>query len=167
MSTPALRPARPGDEHDILAMIRELAQFEHLSHLVENTPQQLADSLFGAAPAAEAWLACDADGQALGFALFFQTYSTFLGKPGLWLEDLYVRPAYRGRGIGEALLRQGACLALARGHGRYEWSVLDWNEGAQRFYRRMGATVMPDWRIVRTTGDALRTLADPAHRGQD
>ena len=96
------------------------------------------------------------DGEVVGFALFFTNFSTFLSKPGLYLEDLYVRPALRGRGIGEALLSRLAAIAVERGYGRFEWSVLDWNSNAIRFYEKMGATVLPDWRICRITGDALQ-----------
>lgn len=154
---PTLRPARETDVEAIVGLIRELAEFEKLTHLLEVTPERLRPQLFGARPAAEAMVA-ERGGEVIGFALWFTSFSTFLGKPGLWLEDLYVRPAHRGAGVGEAMLRALAALALQRGCGRFEWSVLDWNEHAIRFYRRMGATVMPDWRICRVTGEALREL---------
>jgi GNAT superfamily N-acetyltransferase len=141
----------------IVGLIRELAVFEQLEHLVVVTPEALAPQLFGPRPAAEA-LVGEVDGQVVAFALFFTNFSTFLGRPGLYLEDLYVQPAHRGRGLGKALLKQLGALALGRGCGRFEWSVLDWNENAIRFYEGMGATVMPDWRICRVTGDALAAL---------
>jgi hypothetical protein len=151
----ALRPAEPRDVPAIVGLIRELAEFERLTHLVEVTPQSLHPQLFGSRPAAEAVVA-ERDGAAIGFALFFTNFSTFLGKPGLYLEDLYVQPAERGRGVGRALLEHLAALANARGYGRFEWSVLDWNVDAIRFYERMGATLLPEWRICRVTGAALR-----------
>lgn len=153
-----LRPAVPGDEHALVALIRELAVFECLEHMVEVTPQTLAQHLFGARPVVEAVVAEEA-GQVVGFALFFTNFSTFLGKPGLYLEDLYVQPAWRGRGLGAVLLAHLGALAHARGCGRFEWSVLDWNENAIAFYERMGATVLPDWRICRVSGEALARFA--------
>jgi GNAT superfamily N-acetyltransferase len=157
MTSHTLRAARERDVESIVGLIRELAEFEQLTHLLEVTPATLAPQLFGARPAAEAMVA-ERGGEVVGFALWFTTFSTFLGKPGLWLEDLYVRPAHRGAGLGEAMLRALAALAVERGCGRFEWSVLDWNEHAIRFYRRMGATVMPEWRICRVTGAALEQL---------
>ena len=153
--SPTVRPARLEDVNAIVGLIRELAEFEKLSHLVEVTPQTLRPHLFGPKPVAEA-LVAEVGDEVVAFALFFTNFSTFLGRPGLYLEDLYVQPAQRGKGIGEALLKQLAKLAVQRGCGRFEWSVLDWNEGAIRFYEKMGATVMPEWRICRVTGDALR-----------
>jgi hypothetical protein len=152
-----LRPAAAADLPAIVGLIRELADFEQLSHLVVVTPETLHPHLFGPRPAAEAVVA-DVDGSVVAFALFFTNFSTFLGKPGLYLEDLYVQPAHRGSGLGRALLQHLAALAVQRGCGRFEWSVLDWNENAIRFYEGMGATVMPDWRICRVTGDALAAL---------
>jgi GNAT superfamily N-acetyltransferase len=107
-------------------------------------------------------VASEGAGQVVGFALFFTNFSTFLGQPGLYLEDLYVQPAHRGAGLGKALLKHLGALAVARGYGRFEWSVLDWNVNAIAFYEKMGATVMPDWRICRVTGDALQAFAKPA-----
>ena len=153
--SPTVRPARLEDVNAIVGLIRELAEFEKLSHLVEVTPQTFRPHLFGPKPVAEA-LVAEVGDEVVAFALFFTNFSTFLGRPGLYLEDLYVQPAQRGKGIGEALLKQLAKLAVQRGCGRFEWSVLDWNEGAIRFYEKMGATVMPEWRICRVTGDALR-----------
>ncbi|WP_399678775.1 GNAT family N-acetyltransferase [Xenophilus sp.] len=164
MTSPAftLRPATPQDVPAIVGMIRELAEFERLEHLMEATPERLAAQLFGERPAAEAMVAVAddvADGAAAGYALFFPTFSTFLARPGLWLEDLYVRPAWRSRGLGRALLARVAALAAERDCGRLEWSVLDWNRRAIALYEGMGATVMPDWRICRVTGERLAALA--------
>jgi GNAT superfamily N-acetyltransferase len=153
----ALRFAEPRDLSAIVGLIRALAEFERLTHLLQVTPETLAPHLFGARPVAEA-LVAERAGEVVGFALFFTNFSTFLGKPGLYLEDLIVTPAERGRGIGRALLERLARIAVERDYGRFEWSVLDWNESAIRFYERMGASVMPDWRICRVTGDALRRL---------
>jgi len=150
-----LRAAEPRDLPAIVGLIRELADFEQLSHLVETTEDKLHPHLFGPRPVAEAAVA-EADGAVVAFALFFTNFSTFLARPGLYLEDLYVRPAWRGRGIGRALLEHLGALAVERGCGRFEWSVLDWNENAIRLYEGIGATVMPDWRICRVAGDALQ-----------
>ncbi|NUZ05495.1 GNAT family N-acetyltransferase [Piscinibacter koreensis] len=155
----ALRAAAPRDLDAIVGLIGELAEYEHLTHLLQVTPERLAPHLFGERPVAEAWVAELDHGAVVAFALFFTNFSTFLAQPGLYLEDLFVQPAERGRGIGRALLTRLAQLAVERGCGRFEWSVLDWNEPAIRFYERMGATVMPDWRICRIAGDALRGYA--------
>ena len=152
--THTLRPAAPADVPAIVGLIRELAAFEKLEHLVVVTPETLLPQLFGPKPGAEAMVGV-VDGQVVAFALFFHNFSTFLGKPGLYLEDLYVQPAHRGTGLGRALLQALGALAVARDCGRFEWSVLDWNENAIRFYEAMGATVMPDWRICRIAGPAL------------
>jgi GNAT superfamily N-acetyltransferase len=162
MNAPAatLRPARPVDLPAIVGLIRELAVFEQLAHLVVVTPESLQPHLFGPRPAAEAVVG-EVAGEVVAFALFFTNFSTFLGRPGLYLEDLYVQPAHRGTGLGRALLRHLGALAVARGCGRFEWSVLDWNENAIRFYEGMGATVMPDWRICRLAGDSLAAFARP------
>lgn len=160
-----LRAAELRDVQPIVGLIRELAEFEELTHLLQVTPEKLRPHLFGEKPVAEA-LVADADvegrNEVVAFALFFTNFSTFLAQPGLYLEDLYVRPAQRGLGIGQALLRRLAVLAVERNCGRFEWSVLDWNENAIRFYEHQGAVVMPDWRICRVTGDALRTLGGAA-----
>jgi GNAT superfamily N-acetyltransferase len=153
-----LRFAEPRDVPVIVDLIRELAEFERLTHLLQVTPQSLHPHLFGPRPVVEA-LVGEVDGRVVAFALFFTNFSTFLGKPGLYLEDLYVQPAHRGAGLGRAMLQRLAALAGERDCGRFEWSVLDWNENAIRFYERMGATVLPDWRICRITGAALRRLA--------
>ena len=149
-----LRPAARADLPAIVGLIGELAEFEKLSHLVEVRPDTLEPHLFGPRPVAEAVVA-EVGGQVVGFALFFTNFSTFLARPGLYLEDLYVQPALRGRGLGKALLEHLGALAVERGCGRFEWSVLDWNANAIAFYEKMGATVMPDWRICRVTGEAL------------
>lgn len=155
-----LRPARAEDAPALVGLIRELADYERLLHLVQVTPEQLTLHLFGPRPAAEAVVA-ERDGRLVGFALFFTNFSTFLGRPGLYLEDLYVQPAHRGEGLGRALLTHLAALAVKRGCGRFEWSVLDWNQDAIRFYQKMGATVLPEWRICRVTGDALTHFGRP------
>ena len=149
-----LRPAARADLPAIVGLIGELAEFEKLSHLVEVRPDTLEPHLFGPRPVAEAVVA-EVGGQVVGFALFFTNFSTFLARPGLYPEDLYVQPAHRGRGLGKALLEHLGALAVERGCGRFEWSVLDWNANAIAFYEKMGATVMPDWRICRVTGEAL------------
>ena len=141
----------------LVGLITELAEFEHLTHLVQATPEALHPHLFGPQPVVEA-LVAEVDGCVVGFALFFTNFSTFLAKPGLYLEDLYVQPAQRGRGIGRALLQHLAALAVARKYGRFEWSVLDWNSHAIGFYESMGASLMPEWRICRVTGAALQAL---------
>ena len=153
-----LRAAEPRDLEAIVGLIRELAEFENLTHLLSVTPQTLRPHLFGDQPVAECMVG-EVDGNVVAFALFFTNFSTFLAKPGLYLEDLYVKPEHRGRGLGRALLEHLGALAVQRDYGRFEWSVLDWNEHAIRFYRAMGATVMPDWRICRVTGDALQRFA--------
>ena len=157
----AIRRARPGDAPAIVAMIRALADYEKLGHLCSGTPQELEAALFGAAPAAEVLLG-EIGGRSAGFALFFPTFSTFLARRGLWLEDLFVYPEFRGRGLGRALIGAVAQIAVERGCGRFEWAVLDWNAPAIGFYESLGATVMPDWRIVRVTGPALAGLAGPS-----
>lgn len=159
VSPPHLRAARPSDAVALCGLIRELAVYEQLEHLVVATPQRLQQHLFGARPAAEC-LVAEVGDQVVGFALYFHNFSTFLAQPGLYLEDLYVQPAHRGRGLGRALLRRLAGLARERGCGRFEWCVLDWNAPAIRFYEAMGATVMPDWRVCRVTGAALQALGE-------
>lgn len=160
MSEPpwSLRPAEPRDVEAIVGLIGELAAFEQLTHLLQVTPASLRPHLFGDRPVVECVVG-EAGGEVVAFALFFTNFSTFLGRPGLYLEDLYVRPAHRGRGLGRALLERLGALAVERGCGRFEWSVLDWNENAIRFYEKMGATVLPDWRICRVTGEALQRFA--------
>ena len=152
-------PADEGDLPLIHAFIRELAEYEQLLHQVIATEDQLRRTLFGVRPAAEILIAYDA-AEPAGFAVFFQSYSTFLAKPGLYLEDLFVRPSKRGKGIGRRLLTYLARLAIERNYGRLEWRVLDWNEQAIRFYRSIGAEPLDDWTEFRVTGGALRALAE-------
>ncbi|MFC0398655.1 GNAT family N-acetyltransferase [Paraburkholderia rhizosphaerae] len=154
----AIRAATPADVGAMLALMHELAEYEKLTHLFVATETDVRDALFGARPSAEA-LVAESDGRIVGYALFFHNYSTFLGRRGLYLEDVYVQPSQRGSGLGSAMLRHLAALAVERQCGRFEWSVLDWNQTAIDFYERLGATVLPDWRIVRITGDALEQLA--------
>ncbi len=153
-----IRSARPEDVDVIHAMIHALADYEKLAHLCIATKTDVETALFGPRPAAEVLLAWKGTEPA-AFALFFHNFSTFLGRPGLWLEDLFVRPEHRRQGCAQALLRTLAALAVARGCGRFEWAVLDWNAPAINFYRALGATVLSDWRIVRVVGPALATLA--------
>ena len=144
-------------------MIVALAEYEKLAHLVVGTVADLDAALFGPRPAAEV-LVASTGGEAAAFALFFHNFSTFLGRRGLWLEDLYVRPEFRRRGCAQALLRTLAGIARARGCGRFEWSVLDWNAPAIAFYESLGAAILPDWRIARVTGEALVALARDGSR---
>ena len=154
-----LRAATERDVSLILSFIRELAEYERLSHEVVATEEVLRASLFGRRPAAEVVIG-DYGDEPAGFALFFHNFSTFLGLPGIHLEDLYVTPGLRGRGLGRALLAYLARLAKERGCGRLEWSVLDWNEPAIRLYKSIGATPMDGWTTYRVTGEALDGLAD-------
>ncbi|WP_332810829.1 GNAT family N-acetyltransferase [Sphingomonas sp.] len=153
-----LRFAQRQDAALVLSFIRELAEFEQLAHQVVANEDTLADSLFGEHPAAEVVIA-EVDGEPAAFALFFHNYSTFLGRRGLYLEDLFVRPRFRGEGLGRLLMTFLARLALERGCGRFEWWVLDWNTDALGFYRDLGATGMDDWTVQRISGDALQRLA--------
>jgi GNAT superfamily N-acetyltransferase len=155
--TIAVRAATPADLPLIAALIRELAEYEKLAGEVRFDEAALGEHLFGARAAAEVVIG-EADGEAAAFALFFPNFSTFEGKPGLYLEDLFVRPAARGRGLGKALLSHLAALAVERGFARFEWSVLDWNEPAIGFYQSLGARMMGDWRIMRVDGAALARL---------
>ncbi len=157
----SIRPATEADVPLVLSLIRELAEFERLAHEVVADETLLRVALFGPHPAAEVLLGFDADGAPMGFALFFQNFSTFLARRGIYLEDLFVRPAFRGRGLGRELIVQLARLAVARRCGRLEWAVLDWNENAIGFYKKLGARVMDDWRICRVTGDELQALGQP------
>ena len=154
-----IRPAVESDVPLILALIRELAEYERMAGEVTGTEADIRQALFGPAPSAEAVIAV-VDGRPAGFALFFHNFSTFTAKRGLYLEDLYVRPDQRGRGVGRHLLRHLARIARERGCRRFEWSVLDWNELAIRSYRRVGAVPMDDWKVYRLTGAALDRLAD-------
>ena len=154
----SIRPARPGDEHALFGLIQALAEYEKLSQLVTGSAHKLGCDLFGPQPTVEASLV-EADERAVAFALYFHNYSTFLTQLGLYLEDIFVLPEYRRRGIGKALLSRVAKIAQDRGCARLEWSVLDWNSNAIGFYRSLGASVLPDWRICRVTGAGLATLA--------
>lgn len=152
-----IRAATPADVPTLVALIQALAEYEKLSHEVTGDPADLERCLFGDRPYAEAVIA-EVEGAPAGMALYFYNFSTFLMRPGLYLEDLFVLPAYRRRGIGQALLVYLGKLALAQGCGRFEWSVLDWNTPAIEFYQRMGAEIKPEWQLCRVTGDALRAF---------
>ena len=154
----SIRPAEPADITHIHSMIVELAVFEKLEHMVVATEELLHEGLFGTKPSCEA-IVGEENGEVVAFALFFHNFSTFLTKKGLYLEDLYVRQSHRGKGYGTQLLARLAQLALERNCGRFEWSVLDWNEPAINFYKTMGAEILPDWRICRVTGETLEYLA--------
>jgi len=153
-----LRFAQADDYSVLFKLIQGLADYEKLSHAITGNALALKEHLFGSRRYIEAILA-ESAGQAVGFALFFHNYSTFLTKPGIYLEDLFVLPEYRRQGIGKALITKVAQIAVERDCGRLEWSVLDWNESAQEFYRSMGASILDDWRICRVTEDALTQLA--------
>ena len=157
-----IRSATAADVSDILGLIRELAEYERLLDQVVADEAGLHRALFGDRPYVEA-LVATVGAETVGFALFFHNFSTFLGKPGMYLEDLYVRPAFRGRGLGKALLTRVAQIAVDRDCGRMEWSVLDWNEPSIRFYESLGAKPLTDWTAYRLTGEALRGLgrSDP------
>lgn len=157
-----IRPAEPDDAATIVTLIRELAVYEKLEHEANATPEDIHRHLFGPRPYAEALMA-EVEGVAVGFALYFHTFSTFEGKPSLYLEDLFVRPPFRGRGIGKALFLNLAKRAVDRGCGRFEWAVLDWNEPSIGFYKALGARPMDDWTVYRLDGEALARLA----RGAD
>lgn len=155
-----IRPAQPGDVADILAMVRELAEYERAADLAVASEDQFQQALFGAAPAVYGLVVEGEPGQPLlGFALYFLNFSTWLGKHGIYLEDLYIRPEHRGAGYGKRLLQSLARICLERGYGRLEWWVLDWNEPALGFYRSLGAEPMDDWTVHRVTGTALHELA--------
>lgn len=158
-----IRPATPADVPEILRLIHALAVYEKLEDQAVGTPEALRAHLFGERPVCEALIA-EADGRAVGFALYFPTFSTFLCKPGLYLEDLFVEPEHRGGGLGKALLQRLARIARERDCGRFEWRVLDWNAPSIAFYRSLGAAVMPEWHLVRMTPEAFGPLADSAGR---
>jgi GNAT superfamily N-acetyltransferase len=158
-TTLEISAAVPADVPLLLSLIKQLAEFEKLQQHVIATETVLRQSLFGGRPAAEAVVA-RVGGEPAGFALYFHNFSTFLGRHGLYLEDLFVRPEFRGRGVGKSLLAYLARLALARGCGRFEWAVLDWNRRAQEFYESLGAQARTDWIGYRITGDALRRLSE-------
>jgi len=153
----AIRPAAEGDVGEILRLILALAEYEKLAHMAAGTPALLHEALFGPRPCCEA-LVAERGGRAVGFALFFTTFSTFLCRPGLYLEDLFVEPEHRGAGIGKALLARLAALAAERGCGRLEWRVLDWNEPSIRFYESLGASLLEEWILVRMTRPEFEKL---------
>jgi GNAT superfamily N-acetyltransferase len=153
-----IRPTRPGEAALVFEFVRELADYEQLQHEVDATVEDIDQALFGENPRAFCDIA-EWDGQPAGIALWFYNFSTFRGKHGLFLEDLFVRPAWRGRGIATALMKHLARRCLDEDLARFEWSVLDWNEPAIKFYRSIGAVPLDDWTIQRVSGDALRTLA--------
>jgi GNAT superfamily N-acetyltransferase len=159
-STPTLliTPATEADLEALLDLIRELARFERLEEAVEATVQSLRESLFGSAPVAQALLA-RCDGELVGYALYFFTFSSFVGRPGVWLDDLYVRPSHRGQGIGHTLMRAVAREAARRNCGRFEWTALNWNKKALDFYHRLGAEAMEEWVLLRLDAEGLRRLA--------
>ena len=156
-----IRPAVAADVPTVLALVRELAAYERQPDAVEATEQMLTAALFGPSPVASCHVAV-LEEQVVGFALWYVTFSTWKGLPGLWLEDLYVRPTARGRGLGRALLQTLAAVCLARGYPRFEWWVLDWNVDAQGFYRSVGATAEDEWTVWRVTDGALSALAGSA-----
>ncbi len=153
-----IRAATPADAGELLRLIQALAGYEKLADMAVGTEEMLRESLFGPRPAAEALIA-EVGGRAVGFALYFATFSTFLCKPGLYLEDLFVEPEHRGSGIGKALLKRLATLVVERGGGRFEWRVLDWNEPSIRFYESLGAALMREWLLVRLSGQSLEHFA--------
>jgi GNAT superfamily N-acetyltransferase len=168
MSSFTIRPAELRDVAPIVQLIRDLAEFEKLTDLLQVTPEKLRPHLFGEKPVAEAMVAevppesvGEGESTVVAFALYFTNFSTFLGQPGLYLEDLFVKPSHRGSGIGSVMLARLAKLAAERHYGRFEWTVLDWNENAIRFYEKFGATMMPEWRICRVAGDALAAFGKP------
>jgi GNAT superfamily N-acetyltransferase len=158
MTNLIIRDAQASDSHTLFALIQGLAEYEKLSDAVIGNAEALKEHLFGSPKYVDAILA-ELEGKAVGFALFFHNYSTFLTKPGIYLEDIFVSPEYRRQGIGKALLTRVAQIAVERDCGRLEWSVLDWNISAQTFYRNMGADILEDWRICRVNGDNLIKLA--------
>ncbi|MEC9357348.1 MAG: GNAT family N-acetyltransferase [Pseudomonadota bacterium] len=158
MTATRIDAATPADVSDILRLIKALADYERLAHEVVANESMIHEALFGAAPKAEALIA-RLDAQAVGFALYFHNFSTFLGRAGIYLEDLFVEPHCRGHGIGKALLARLAALAVERGCGRFEWSVLDWNAPSIAFYESLGAKKLSEWHVYRLSGDALHALA--------
>jgi GNAT superfamily N-acetyltransferase len=153
-----IRPAAEDDVPVILTLVKKLAEYERLSHQAVATEEDFRNALFGANRVAEALLACS-ETEPVGFALYFTTFSTFVGRPGIYLEDIFVEPEYRGKGIGAALLTRIAQIARERNYGRIEWSVLTWNQPAIDFYERRGAERMEEWRVFRLAGAALNRLA--------
>lgn len=154
-----LREAQPRDVEPLLSLMRELADHEHLTDLMQATAEGTSQALFGRVPSVHCLVAERGDGTLAAYAFWFYNYSTFLGKHGLYLEDVYVQPAARRQGLGRTMLRHLAGIARARDCGRFEWTVLDWNQSAIDFYESLGAEVLPQWRIVRVTGAALERMA--------
>jgi GNAT superfamily N-acetyltransferase len=161
-----IRPATPADTPEVFRLIKGLAEYEKLSDMVVGNEAMLGDALFGSRPSCEAMIA-EHGGRAVGFALFFTTFSTFLCRPGLYLEDLFVEPGHRGHGIGKAFFREMAKLAASRGCGRFEWRVLDWNAPSIAFYESLGAAIMPEWHLVRMTADEFALLATGGKLGSE
>jgi len=158
MSNIIIRPAQPSDVPEILKFIRELAEYEKLVDQANASVSDMQSYLFGPEPKCKALMA-EVDGKPAAFALYFYNFSTFLGRPGLYLEDLFVRPEFRGSGLGKMMLQKLASIAVAENCGRFEWSVLDWNEPAISFYKRLGARPLDEWTVYRTDGDNLKKLA--------
>jgi GNAT superfamily N-acetyltransferase len=154
----AIRPITPADLPALLELIRELARFERLDHEVEATANSLQDAFFGPQPAARALLA-SADGAVAGYAIYFFTFSSFTGRAGIWLDDLYVRPQFRHHGLGRALIQAVARIGVERNCARFEWTALDWNQPALDFYRRLGARAMEDWVLLRVNAEGLQRIA--------
>jgi GNAT superfamily N-acetyltransferase len=157
----SIRPARPDDAATIATLIGELAEYEKLAHEAKATADDIRRHIFGPRPFAEVLIA-EVDGEPVGFALFFHNFSTFRGQPGIYLEDLFVRPEHRGKGLGKALLVQLARLAVERGCGRLEWAVLDWNAPSIAFYKSLGSRPMDEWTVYRLDGEALESLGRPS-----
>jgi GNAT superfamily N-acetyltransferase len=161
-----IRAARPGEAALVLSFIRELAEFENLSAEVDATEAMIDAALFGPSPCAHGLIA-EWAGEPTGFAIYFNSFSSFRGRAGVYLEDIFVRPSHRGRGIGNAILEPLARLCVANGWTRFEWAVLDWNEQAIQFYRSCGATVLDEWKICRVSGEALLRLAEGCGQSED
>lgn len=157
-----IRTAIPGDEDEIVAMVRELAEYERAADLAIATPEHFRDALFGEHPAVFAHIAQTDRGEVAGFAVWFRNFSTWQGKHGIYLEDLYVRPQFRGSGIGQALMAELAALCESEGYPRFEWWVLDWNESARNVYHHLGAESLTEWIPYRVSGEALSNLAQRA-----
>ncbi len=162
-----VRPAEPADVPVLLELVHELAVYEREPDAVETTEAMLHDALFGDAPVASCHVACDPAGEVVGFALWYVTFSTWKGRPGIWLEDLFVRPQARGSGLGRALLQTLAGVCVERGYARFEWWVLDWNDPAHGFYRSLGARPEDEWTVWRVDGEALGRLGAGAGQAQE
>lgn len=154
-----IRAATPLDVPSILGLIQELAEYEKLRDSCISTESLVHEALFGSNPSAKS-VVVEISGEVIGFALYFTNFSTFLGRTGMYLEDVYVKPEYRNRGIGKQILKKLATICLERGYGRFEWSVLDWNEPSIKFYKSLGAVAMDEWTVYRLSGEALRSFAE-------